>query len=117
MPVPRRTARVLTISLILAPLIYVYVFYSAGHSDGFRFIDAELRKSAFVESEVGAVQKIRLSWLGPYRSSSTDENEVVRARLVVAGTRGERQIDVVARRTGANWKLESQDFTPGSKER
>ena len=91
--------------VIFAALLYVGGRIAAESSDGYRFLDQAVRHAPQLQSRLGQIESVRLSYLGTMRLRTVDSHRWVTLTLDVVGNRGNATVVASAERRGGVWSV------------
>jgi hypothetical protein len=102
----RKLGKMVSLAAFFGLALYASVYFMAGHSDAFKFIEQRIRNSEAVKAQVGDIKSIRPSLFGTFDHKTVDSDEWVSMTLDVTGT--ERSIEVVvqAKKAYGSWTLD-----------
>lgn len=86
-------------------LLYLGFWVSAARSDGYAFLGSAIRHAREVQSRLGQVQTINLSFLGTLNESFVGSDRWVTMTFNVTGERGKAVVKASAQRTNGVWTV------------
>lgn len=104
----KKFAQVFALAALFGTALYVVVYFMAGHSDAFEFIEQEIRSSRAIKSQVGEIIEVRPSVLGSYDQKTVGSDERVSMTIHVTGSVRAIELGVKASRTDGTWVLETE---------
>ena len=79
-------------------------------SDGYKFLDQAIRRSSEVQTRLGDIEAVRLSYIGHWRERASGPNTWVTMTLNVTGRKGAATIDASAKNISGNWSVTSSSI-------
>lgn len=76
------------------------------NSDGFRFVEQQLRKSSALQSQIGPVEKVELPIYYNYHQKDSGADSWLKMSLRVRGVTRTAKVDVKAKRINGAWEIE-----------
>lgn len=106
MTAPRKLIKIVGLAASFGLVLYASVYFMAGHSDAFKFIEQRIRSSEAIKAQVGDIKKIRPSLFGAFDHKTVDSDEWVSMTLDVTGTARSIEVDVKAKKANGKWTLD-----------
>lgn len=91
--------------VFFAVLLYVGVRVAAESSDGYKFLDQAIRGAPQVQSRLGQIESVKLSYIGSIRLRAVDSQRWVTLTLNVVGNKGAAKVVASAERRGGIWSV------------
>lgn len=86
-------------------ILYVGVRVSAESSDGFKFLDQAIRRAPQVQSRLGQVEEVRLSYVGGTSLRAVGSHQWVTMTFYVVGNKSTATVVASAERRGEVWTV------------
>jgi hypothetical protein len=90
--------------------LFIGLRISALSSDGYQFLDQTIRRSSQIQSLVGDVNAVKLSYLGEYRQKAVGADRWLTMTLNVTGQKGSTTIRASAKKIGGAWSVTSSSI-------
>jgi hypothetical protein len=91
-------------------LLYVGLRVSAESSDGYKFLDQTIRRAPQVQSRLGEVEGVKLSYFGAYRQRFVGSDRWLTMTFNVTGNRRGATIVASAKKVGGSWLVTSSSI-------
>jgi hypothetical protein len=89
----------------LGVLLYVGVRVAAESSDGYKFLDQAIRRAPQIQSRLGQIESVQLSYIGGVRLRAVASQRWVTLTLNVVGNKGAAKVVASAERRGGVWSV------------
>jgi len=86
-------------------ILYAGIRVSAESSDGYKFLDQTVRRAPFIQSSLGQIEAVKLSYVGTVRLRAVGSDRWVTMTLNVVGEKGTATVVASAERSGGVWSV------------
>lgn len=104
----KKFAQWIALAALFGAVLYAVVYFMAGRSEAFEFIEQQIRSSQAIKAQVGEIKEVRPSVLGSYDQKTVGSNERVSMTIQVIGAVKAIELDVKVSRTDDIWVMETE---------
>ena len=90
--------------------LFVGLRISALSSDGYRFLDETIRRAPQLQSRLGEIEGVKLSYFGAYRQKAVGSDRWVTMTFNVTGNRRAATVLASAKKVGGSWSVTSSSI-------
>ncbi len=102
----RKVSKLIAIALFLGMLLYFGIFFWGSHSESFKFVEQTVMNSRNLQSQIGAIEHVRLTPFGSFREKFVDSDKWATMTIEVIGANKTITLDVRTKKLNDVWTIE-----------
>lgn len=102
----KKVSKWIVLAALFGAMLYVTVYFMASHGDAFIFAEQAIKNSQILQSQIGRIERVRLSPFGSYKEKYVDADKWVTMTVEVTGTVKTIILNMKMKKTSSGWMIE-----------